>query len=170
MSKFRAYASDALITLAIHALLLSVFAARAFSVDPEYYSVSGLRCMHSVRNFDVFSAQDIIIMLFLATAAGFALSAMEKWSERRRGAVLREYMLLVLLPSNAVTLAAASVLAIRVVRVYTEFKSSLPHTPPESYAGNNYAYVILVPLVMTAVSAVITLTFLLADRCTRKKA
>lgn len=90
MSKFRAYASDALITLAIHALLLSVFAARAFSVDPEYYSVSGLRCMHSVRNFDVFSAQDIIIVLFLATAAGFALSAMEKWSERRRGAVLRE--------------------------------------------------------------------------------
>ena len=168
MSKFRAYASDALITLAIHAPLLSVFAARAFSVDPEYYSVSGLRCMHSVRNFDVFSAQDIIIVLFLATAAGFALSAMEKWSERRRGAVLRKYMLF--LPSNAVTLAAASVLAIRVVRVYTEFKSSLPHTPPESYAGNNYAYVILVPLVMTAVSAVITLTFLLEDRCTRKKA
>ena len=94
---------------------------------------------------------------------------MEKWSERRRGATLREYTLFVLLPSNAVTLAAASVLAIRVVRVYTEFKSSLPHIPPESYAGNNYAYVILVPLVMAAVSAAITLTFLLADRCTRKK-
>ena len=170
MSKFRAYASDALVNLAIHALLLSVFAARAFSVDPEYYSTSGLRCMHPVRKFDVFSAQDIVIALFLAAAAGLALSAMEKRSERRRGATLREYTLFVLLPANAVTLAAASALAVRVVRVYTEFKSSLPHIPPESYAGNNYAYVILVPLVMTAVSAVITLSFLLADRCTRKNA
>jgi len=170
MLKFRAYASDALIALAIHALLLSVFAARAFSVDPEYYSSSGLRCMHPVRKFDVFSAQDIIIALFLAAAAGFALSALEKWSERRRGATLREYMLFVVLPSNAVTMATASVLAIRVVRVYTEFKSSLSHTPPESYAGNNYAYVILVPLIMIAVSTVITLTFLLTDRCTREKA
>lgn len=170
MSKFRTYASDALITLAIHALLLSVFAARAFSVDPEYYSVSGLRCMPSVRKFDVLSAQNIIIVLFLAAAAGFVLSAMEEWTERRCGAAPREYTLFVLLPSNAMTLAAASVLAIRVVRVYTEFKNSLPHTPPESYAGNNYAYVILVPLVMTAVSAVITLTFMLVNRCTRKKA